>query len=873
MYPRERRSESKLFKRTAYAFLFAYIGITFTYQVIGSVSLIDTYFDLHGHAQEPFNLSFETRAITGTSSAAKRAGLAVGDQLEAINGAPYTGRSQWQQTAWYAHPGDVLHLDVVRADGARKTIAVRFEGQLHSVRVGEAIFLIFIQVVVPLFCLALGYWVALARPLDPNAWFMLVLLSYPEASTSNSTSVWWPGIWLGLRLSWHLIVEVLSPLALLWLGLLFPERSRIDIRFAWLKWGISAIVACGLGVALLTDYSVWYDLSLLPNRVPIEASNDTILKWIFILCVILYWIAIFYKLRTASTPDARRRLRLLCTGSVIGLGSMLIIFGTLPWFGIADPGSIRWLDILAAILMLVFPLTLAYVVIVQRAMDVRILVRMGTKYAAAKTTLVVIELCVALVILVYFISPAIHATHHGTLDYTISALAIGGLIWLFVARGNVSARLQNWLDRKFFREAYNAELVLSELAERVRSITDVSKLLDTVSQRISEVLHVPQIAVLLRTGGIYQLRHAIGLTFDGPFGIGEAQVREIESSSSAAVVYGEENSPILIESNGASHDIRNALDTQVILPLPGRSELMGLMMLGPKLSQEPYSTSDLRLLESVGVQTGLGLEVSHLAHSLAEEAAQRERIQREIEIAREVQQRLFPQRIPATPGIDLAGHCRPAFEVGGDYYDVFKLDDGRVALAIGDVSGKGISAALLMAGLRASLRSIADDNSCDLARAMTKLNRHVYEGSTSNRYATFFFAVYAPSTGELRYVNAGHNPPVIIREGCPPLLLEAGGTVIGLLKECAYLETAIQLHGGDVFLAYTDGVSEAMDSSDEEWGVERMITAARITRQESAIKVLQNVMNRADNFTQEAPQHDDMTLLVMKVLQSRAGLY
>lgn len=308
-----------------------------------------------------------------------------------------------------------------------------------------------------------------------------------------------------------------------------------------------------------------------------------------------------------------------------------------------------------------------------------------------------------------------------------------------------------------------------------------------------------------------------------------------------------------------------AIPTEAVLRFPGRTKLMGLMVLGPKLSEEAYSPSDLRLLESVAVQTGLGLEVADLVHSLAEEAARRERMQREIEIASAVQQRLFPQCMPEVPGADLAGGCRPALGVGGDYYDMFKVNDDCLALALGDVSGKGIPAALLMASLRASLRSIADEGCDNLARIVTRLNRQVHEASSESRYATFFFAIYNPGSGELRYVNAGHNPPFVIRDGCEAIRLEAGGMVVGLLKETAYTEGMVQLQAGDRLLTYTDGISEAMTEEEEEWGEEKMLAAAAEARALPAQQILQKIMESADQFTGGAPQHDDMTLMMLKV--------
>jgi sigma-B regulation protein RsbU (phosphoserine phosphatase) len=235
-----------------------------------------------------------------------------------------------------------------------------------------------------------------------------------------------------------------------------------------------------------------------------------------------------------------------------------------------------------------------------------------------------------------------------------------------------------------------------------------------------------------------------------------------------------------------------------------------------------------------------------------------------MEIAREVQERLFPQEMPELPGAKIAGFCRPALGVGGDYYDVIDLGDGRVGLAVGDVSGKGISAALLMASLRASLRGVTLDGPRDFAKLMHKVNRLVYEASASNRYATFFFASYDPATRKLECVNAGHNPPVLLR-GQETIRLEADGPVVGLLPTAPYSEQSLILQPGDLLILYTDGISEAMTRDDEEWGEERMIVAARASIHKPADDVLDDLFDAADAFTAGAPQHDDMTVLLLKL--------
>ncbi len=446
------------------------------------------------------------------------------------------------------------------------------------------------------------------------------------------------------------------------------------------------------------------------------------------------------------------------------------------------------------------------------------------------------------------------------------ALAVVRLVFVR-DKFSISRRLQTWLDRRFFREAYNAEVVLSELSEQARKFTEAAPLIETVAHRVSEVLHVPQIAVFLKSAGAFQLQQAIGLKLNGPLMLPEkSQTIRHVSQNGPARLYREHPDDWFLAADEAEKRTLDATHAELLLPLPGRERLMGLMALGPKLSEEAYSPADLRLLQSVAVQTGLALEISELIHSLADEAAQRERMHREIEIAREVQQRLFPQNIPVLAGASLAGACRPAEGVGGDYYDLIQLEDGRIGLAIGDVSGKGISAALLMASLRASLRGMTLEGPSDLARLMQKVNRLVFEALASNRYATFFFATFNPATSELKYVNAGHNPPVVLRNKIEELRLEASGTVVGLLVDAAYeVERTVKLQSGDVFLAYTDGISEAMTADDEEWGEERMVAAARSLTARPAQEILDYVFAAADDFTRGAPQHDDMTLLVLKL--------
>jgi sigma-B regulation protein RsbU (phosphoserine phosphatase) len=855
--------------RTFYLLLAAYILASMTFYGAGVAQFLDAYFNPNHHAHAPFEFDINSLAVTSVRPEAKAVGIAAGDVITSLNGAAYSGQAQWLRIIRGAEPGDELAVGVRKPNGSPATIVIPLNDKSTSPnRTREWVTYLLVICLPSLISLLIGYWVAFARPHDTNAWLILLVLSLPEALFFQPN--WWPMPWLAFLTVWYMTLQIVGPLSLLLIGIYFPERWRLDLKLPWAKWFLLVPPLAALGVILWFDAGEAFHPAWNHWGLRLNPTIDWIVNPINLICVLLYWVAIFDKLRSASTPDARRRMQVLCAGSVVGLGSVLCVFVLLPHFHV-NPAQHGWIWISGVVLFLLFPFTLAYVVVVQRAMDVRILLRMGTKYALARATLTTVRVSLLATLIASLIvalrSPSI--TPRAAVEIAVLAAL------LLLLRSQYTKNLSSWIDRKFFREAYNSEQLLAELSHRIRKYNESGPMLEMVLKSLAETLHIDKIAVLLRGGKTFQLQQAVGIDIDGFPGrravqlpMNSTTVRNLMRINTPVQLYRENPDGWLLLASSSERDLLDSMSTELLLPLPGRDQLMGLITLGPKRSEEPYTPSDLRLLESVATQTGLALEIGNLARSLANEATQRERIHREIEVAREVQERLFPQEFPAIDGVSLAGHCRPQQGVGGDYYDSFLLDDGRMGLAIGDVSGKGISAALLMASLRASLRGMTLDVPHDLAAMMEKVNRLVYEASATNRYATFFFATYNMQTRELIYVNAGHNAPFLIRrhgDNFRVERLEAGGPVIGLLPFAKYEEQRCVLQPGDLLLAYTDGISEAMTEHEEEWGEDRMLAAAETLPDGSAQQVMEHLFAEADQFTGNAPQFDDMTLLVLKL--------
>jgi len=251
-----------------------------------------------------------------------------------------------------------------------------------------------------------------------------------------------------------------------------------------------------------------------------------------------------------------------------------------------------------------------------------------------------------------------------------------------------------------------------------------------------------------------------------------------------------------------------------------------------------------------------------------EKQAEQERIHREIEIARQVQETLLPQTLPPMNTIDYCGICRPAFGIGGDYYDFLPIDCGRLGIAVGDVSGKGISSALLMASLQGILHSKTATDGVHASRLIGELNRLMISSGGGSRYVTFFYGIYDDAAKCLKYVNAGHNPPLVFRRNSTNGVtkLMPNGTVIGLIPDAVYTESQIQLQSGDIFVCYTDGISEAMDVKDQEFTEDRLIEVIQKHCSQSANQLRDTILKELEVFCGKASQRDDQTLVILRVL-------
>jgi sigma-B regulation protein RsbU (phosphoserine phosphatase) len=301
------------------------------------------------------------------------------------------------------------------------------------------------------------------------------------------------------------------------------------------------------------------------------------------------------------------------------------------------------------------------------------------------------------------------------------------------------------------------------------------------------------------------------------------------------------------------------LGIDLIVPMQMQGKTKGLIFLSKRINNLDYSESDIEFIYSVGSLAIISLENKRLF----KEELEKQKMEEELELAKDIQRNLLPGTFPKFQNFDIAAVNVSSKQVGGDYYDVINLDENRYAVAIADVSGKGVPAALLMANIQAFLKTICRQQ-IGISEATGLINDLLCENITDGKFITFFWTIVDDKNKIIKYVNAGHNPPLLIRDG-KIKKLELGGMILGVMKtDYAYKSEEIKLQPGDALIMFTDGITEAMDKARNEYSDERLEQLAVSLYKKSAEEILDAIRDDVQSFTKGATQSDDITLLVLK---------
>lgn len=416
-------------------------------------------------------------------------------------------------------------------------------------------------------------------------------------------------------------------------------------------------------------------------------------------------------------------------------------------------------------------------------------------------------------------------------------------------------------ENQRLRRAVEELSILNEVAIAVTSTSGLDEIVDLIVQKCVKHLRVEQGAVLLldkneANSPLRTMVRKVQSDFAGiPLRLGDQITGWMLKNQQPLVINDLTADSRFRLPPGAAETVMSLL----CVPLRLKGSMIGVLSVFNKIGKEGFSESDQRLLTIIAAQSAQVIENARLY----QEEQALVQIEAELKTAREIQQKLLPKGPPEIPGYQLVARSEAARRVGGDYFDFLRRDANRVGLCLADVSGKGISASLLMAYVQATIRSQTLSES-SVAERLAHSNQLLYESTDSDKFVTAFYGELDASNHTLRYTNAGHNPPLLFAPDGAVQQLDQGGPVLGVLPSFTFDEGVVELEPGALLVIFTDGYSEAMNLRFEEFGEERLEAIAAEHRQDSPQGLLERINAEVAEFCGDAPQTDDMTIMIVK---------
>jgi len=446
---------------------------------------------------------------------------------------------------------------------------------------------------------------------------------------------------------------------------------------------------------------------------------------------------------------------------------------------------------------------------------------------------------------------------HQLLGFEIPILEIIFLICAAVFFQPILSALERIVKKHFSKDVPDYQYVLQELSHDILAILDIEKLRAKIVKTLITAMSLEKLYLLIESStGIFTAQPDANQSTPITFDHSNEFIRLMATLEEPVNL----SQMLLHLTDEAEVERVKHLQAHLFVPLIHRGELEGVLCLGKKKINTGFTNEDRTLLSILSTQIAIALENS----KLYQEKLEKQRIDEEISLAREIQRMLLPQQIPQGKSFKISAINIPSKEVGGDYYDFIQFDQNRVGISIGDISGKGIPGALLMSNLQATFRSLAQ-MSGDPSKVMKLVNSQITRTTTPEKYATFFYGVFDASQYTFKYSNAGHNFPIIVRSNGSLQVLRESDLIIGIDESATYKQHQVKLAPGDLLICYTDGITEALNIHHVEFGEERFMALIMSETWYSTQHLRDIIYETVSDFASGTHQFDDMTLVILQV--------
>ena len=410
--------------------------------------------------------------------------------------------------------------------------------------------------------------------------------------------------------------------------------------------------------------------------------------------------------------------------------------------------------------------------------------------------------------------------------------------------------------------------LISKVGVALLASVTLNETLEQIVTLVFESVPGDRCMIMMRDQDNPELKVAVARLRDRQGDVGEIRISrsvidEVVNNGKSVLTSDEQSDPRFMGGTVVLQGVRSVL----AVPLGVGENVFGIIYADSPIAEGRFTEDHLKVLTTLASVAAIRVENARLT----EEQFERERLERELQVASEIQQRFQPASAPQVPGYELQGISFPCYEIGGDYYDFIHKRNGNLVVALGDVSGKGTSAALLMSSLHAAVHAQFDTHG-SLAETISSINRYLVESIPANRFVTLFYADLNPKTGELAFLNAGHNPPLIVHASGTMEQLAAGGLPLGIMADADFREGRTTLNPGDVLVIYSDGVSEAVSPTGEEFGPTRLYEAVARNLDASAAGIRDRIESALTKFAQGTPANDDITMVIVKRLAEASAV-
>jgi len=703
-----------------------------------------------------------------------------------------------------------------------------------------------------IFCL--GFIVFLLKPNVTKSWVFFLYCFFLSMYMTSSFEIQSTYYFVNL----HYFALCLMPAVLFHLGLVFPEKKRIVQRVPALEYLIYLLalaIAIGYQIYLLNfdkvldGSTIWW----IPSYSRLLAIN----RIYTLLCVISMIAMVFHSMIKATSTLDRLRGRIVLLGLTLAFAPSVSIMLLVALFKVNFPWNFL------VFFVIFFPASIAYSIVKHNLFDADAIIKRTVGYMVVTGIVIGAYLLVSLALNVTVGQYQISQSRAFPIVFTLVVILIFNPL---------RDRIQSLVDRIFFRKEYDYGKIIDKISGAITSLMDLGQILKRLTQTFVNDMFINTSSVMLLSpdGTTYKVYMADGenhkevedvvIKRDDPI------VEIIETGKKVITKYDMLEDPKYREVSKQCVDRFESLYSSLMVPLVYQNKVIGLMNLGDKKSGKFYNREDIDLLHALSNQGAVAIENARLF----QENLEKQRMEEELAIGRELQMSMLPATCPEIENFDLAAFSVPAREVGGDFYDFIEISANKLGVVVGDVTGKSVSGALVMSASRSVFRMLGEDN-LKVSESMIAANRRTKKDIKSGMFVALLYAILNAENRSISLCSAGQTQPILLsaETGKASMVEIVGDTFpLGILDEVTYEETKMQLNSGDQVVFYTDGIVEAMNEEDEMFGFERLLAIIENSTSLSAESLLNKILDDVREFCGSAEQHDDLTVIVIKAAEN-----